>query len=226
MGADAFTTARRKMIEGQLVPANVLDGDVIDALAGLPREQFVPDELKGSAYVDEDLEVAPGRALIAPLVLARLLVLAEIKKTDRVLDVGAATGYSTAVLAQLAEHVVAIESNSELAEGARKRLSRLHLPNTEFVTASLAGGYASGAPYDVVLLNGAVESIPQALIDQVAEGGRVVGVQSIVHLPGTRAGLGKATLWRKQAGALAPQVAFDASVPLLGEFAAKKEFVF
>ncbi|MBM3618201.1 MAG: protein-L-isoaspartate O-methyltransferase [Alphaproteobacteria bacterium] len=226
MGADAFTTARRKMIEGQLVPANVIDGDVIDALAGLPREQFVPEELKGAAYVDEDLEVAPGRSLIAPLVLARLLVLAEIKKTDRVLDIGAATGYSTAVLAQLAEHVVAIESNPELAEAARKRLSRLHLPNTEFVTGGLSAGHPSGAPYDVVLLNGAVDVIPQALVDQVAEGGRVVGVQNVVYLPGTRAGLGKATVWRKQAGALQPQIAFDASVPPLVEFAAKEEFVF
>lgn len=226
MGVDAYTIARQKMIEGQLVPANIMDGDVIDALSGLPREQFVPEDLMGSAYVDEDLEVAPGRMLIAPLVLARLLVLAGIKKTDRVLDIGAATGYSTAVLAQLAEYVVAVESNPELAEAARKRLSRLHLPNTEIVTGGLAAGYASGAPYQVVLLNGAVDVIPQGLADQIAEGGCVVGVQNVVHLPGTRAGLGKATIWRKISGTLAPQVAFDASVPPLHEFMAKKEFVF
>lgn len=226
MGVDAFTIARRKMIEGQLVPANVLDAAVVDALAGLPRELFVPDALKGSAYVDENIEVSNGRHLIAPLLLARLLVLAEIKSTDRALDIGSATGYSTAVLAQIAEYVVSVESDSELSESARKRMSRLHLPNTEVVTGGLAAGYASGAPYDVVLINGAVEVIPQALIDQVADGGRVVGVQSIVHLPGTRAGLGKATVWRKDAGKLWPQVAFDASLPPLEEFAAKKEFVF
>lgn len=227
MATDSFTLARRKMIEGQFVPANVIDEDVLAAMAGLPRELFVNDAQRGIAYVDEDLEIARDRYLIAPLLLARLLVLADVKTTDRVLDLGAATGYSTAVLAQLAQHVVAVEENTELAERARQLLSRLHLPNTEVITGGLSNGYANGAPYDVVVINGAVGSLPQALADQVKDGGRVVGVENIVAMDGVKAGLGKATLWRKEAGKLWPHVAFDASVPLLREFQNnKQEFVF
>lgn len=226
MPAEGLATARRKMIEGQLVPANILDEDVIAALAGLPRELFVPEQLAGSAYVDEDIEVAKGRYLVAPLLLARLLVLAEVKNTDRVLDIGAATGYSTAVLAQLAEHVVAVEDNTELAARARALFSRLHLPNTEVVTGGLGFGHPAGAPYDLIFLNGAVEVIPQGLTDQLAEGGRIVGVRNLRCLPGTRAGLGKATLWRKTGGQLWPHVVFDASLPPLKDFQQKQEFVF
>lgn len=224
--ADTLATARRKMIEGQLVPANILDEDVVAALAGLPRELFVPEALAGSAYVDEDIQVAEGRFTVAPLLLARLLVLAEVKTTDRVLDIAAGTGYSTAALAQLAEHVVAVEDNTELAARARALFSRLHLPNTEVVTGGLGFGHAGGAPYDVIFLNGAVEVLPQALTDQLVEGGRIVGVRCLRCLPGVRGGVGKATLWRKKDGKLQPQELFDAFLPPLKEFRQNKEFVF
>lgn len=226
MGADPFVVARRNMVECQLVPGNIIHEDIIEALANVPREQFVPEPMRGSAYIDEDLPVAKKRYLLAPLVLARLLLLADIRKTDTVLDVACATGYSTAVLGQLAEKVVAVEEQMELAEKARQLLTRLHIPNAEVVTGPFAPGYPASGPYDVIFLNGAIEVLPDALADQLAEGGRLVAVQCVSQRPGQVAGLGKATVWRKSGGRLFAKEAFDASVPLLHGFEQKRQFEF
>lgn len=226
MGANPFAIARRNMVECQLVPGNVLDEDVVEALGNVPREQFVPEALQGSAYVDEDIPVAKNRYLLAPLVLARLLVLADIRKTDTVLDIGCATGYSTAVLGQLAEKVVAVEEQMELAEKARQLLTRLHTPNAEVVTGAFTPGYPSSGPYDVIFINGAIETLPETLTDQLAEGGRLVTIRSISLRPGKSAGLGKAVLYRKSGGRLFHKEAFDASVPLLHGFEEKRQFEF
>lgn len=226
MGADSFVTARRNMVDCQLVPGNILDEDIVEALANVPREQFVPEPMRGSAYIDEDLPVAKNRYLLAPLVLARLLVLADIKKTDTVLDIACATGYSTAIIGQLAEKVVAVEEQMELAEKARQLLNRLHTPNAEVITGAFAPGYPSSGPYDVILINGAVETLPDMLTDQLAEGGRLVTIQSISLRPGKSAGLGKAVLYRKSGGRLFHKEAFDASVPLLHGFEEKRQFEF
>lgn len=226
MGADPFVVARRNMVECQLVPGNVIHEDIVEALSNVPREQFVPEHLRGSAYIDEDLQIAKGRYLLAPLVLARLLVLADIRKTDSVLDVACGTGYSTAVLGQLAEKVVAIEEQMELAEKARQLLTRLHIPNAEVITGPFTPGHPAAGPYDMILLNGAIEQLPDSLADQLAEGGRLVAVQCVSQRPGQPAGLGKATVWRKNGGRLFGKEAFDASVPLLHGFERKRQFEF
>jgi protein-L-isoaspartate(D-aspartate) O-methyltransferase len=226
MGADPFLIARRNMVECQLVPGNILDEEIVEALSNVPREQFVPDTVRGSAYIDEDLPVAKNRYLLAPLVLARMLVLADIKKTDTVLDVACATGYSTAVIGQLAEKVVAVEEQMELAEKARQLLTRLHTPNAEVITGAFAPGYPSSGPYDVIFINGAIETLPETLTDQLAEGGRLVTIQSISLRPGKSSGLGKAVLYRKSGGRLFQKEAFDASVPLLHGFEEKRQFEF
>lgn len=226
MGADPFVTARRNMVECQLVPGNVQDMDVVEAMASTPREQFVPDAMRGSAYIDDALPVAKNRYLLAPLVLARLLVLAEIRKTDTVLDIGCATGYSTAILGQLAEKVVAVEEQMELAEKARQLLNRLHTPNAEVITGAFTPGYPSSGPYNVIVINGAVEVLPDTLTDQLAEGGRLVTIKSVSLRPGKTAGLGKAVLYRKSGGRLFHKEAFDASVPLLHGFEEKRQFEF
>jgi protein-L-isoaspartate(D-aspartate) O-methyltransferase len=226
MGADPFVVARRNMVECQLVPGNVIEEDIVEALSNVPREQFVPEHMRGSAYVDEDLPVSKTRYLLAPLVLAQLLDLAKIKKTDSVLDVGCATGYSTAVLGQLAEKVVAVEEQMELAEKARQLLTRLHIPNAEIITGPLAPGYPSSGPYDVIFVNGAIAQLPDTLADQLAEGGRLVAVQCVALRPGDVSGLGKAVVYHKTAGSLFPRQAFDASVPLLHGFEEKRQFEF
>jgi protein-L-isoaspartate(D-aspartate) O-methyltransferase len=226
MNTENFSLARQKMVEGQIVPSGVIDAALVDALQNLPRERFVPGDMRSVAYIDEHIPVGRNRFLLSPLLLAKLLVLAEVAPTDRVLDIGAATGYSTAVLSGMASHVIAVEKEKDLAEFGRAQWHELQLTNVEMIVGCLSDGYAGGAHYDLVLINGAIQTLPQKLMDQLIEGGRIVSVQNTVNLPGTKAGFGKATLWRKYAGKLSPYTAFDASVPLLEEFEEKKEFIF
>lgn len=226
MGANSFVIARRNMVDCQLVPGNVMQEDIIDAMANVPREQFVPDQLRGNAYIDEDLPLAKKRYLLAPLVLARMLELAAIKKSDTVLDIGCGTGYSTAILGQLAEKVVAVEEQMELAEKARQLLTRLHIPNAEVITGPFAPGYPSSGPYDVILINGAIKALPDSLADQLAEGGRLVAINNIAQRPGEEAGLGHIIIYQKSGGRLFSKQAFDASVPLLHGFEEKRQFEF
>lgn len=204
-----------------------MDENIVAALGNVPREQFVPEHLRGSAYIDEDLPIGKGHCLLAPLVLAKMMELAEIRKTDKVLDIGCATGYSTAVLGQLAERVVAVEEQMELAEKARQLLTRLHIPNAEVITGPLASGYPGGGPYDVIFINGAIQALPDTLATQLAEGGRLVAVESIALHPGKMAcGAGRVILCRKTGGQLFRKPVFDASVPLLHGFEEKREFEF
>jgi protein-L-isoaspartate(D-aspartate) O-methyltransferase len=226
MGAETFVAARRNMVDCQLVPANVMAERIIDALANIPREQFVPEHLCGSAYADEDLLVAKGRYLLAPLAVARLLEQADVQPADTVLDIGCGTGYSAAVLGQLAEKVVAVEEQMELAEKARQLLTRLHIPNAEVITGPLAPGYAASGPYDVIFINGAIEVLPDVLGEQLAEGGRMVAVRSVARRPGAIEGLGKLTVWRKNGGRLFAKEVSDLSVPVLHGFEQKKQFEF
>lgn len=216
----AYDAARANMVENQVRPNKVTDDRVLDAMAAVPRELFVPRKFAGIAYVDEDIAVSAGRYLMEPMVLARLLQAASIKPGDVVLDIGCATGYSTAVLARLADTVVAIESDADLAETAVALMTELDADNTAVVTGELREGYANQAPYDVIVLGGAVDEVPQALSDQLVEGGRLVAV-----VTGGNA-VGRATLMRRMHGGLSSRILFDASVPPLPGFALEKGFVF
>nr|MDJ0981545.1 protein-L-isoaspartate O-methyltransferase [Kiloniellales bacterium] len=198
----------------------VTDTGVLDAFAAVPRERFLPEARAGVAYIDEDLEVAPGRYLMEPMVLARLLQAARIEATDMVLDVGCTTGYSSAVLARLADTVVALESDPALCERANQTLQDLGIDNAVVVTADLTAGYEKQAPYDVILLGGAVAELPEAILSQLAEGGRLVTVMA------SQAHLGQAVLVRRNAGQASRRVLFDAAVRELPGFAAAPGFVF
>ena len=212
--------ARRKMVENQLRANRVTEEALVAALSELPRERFVPEALAGIAYVDEDLMVAPGRTLLEPMVLGRLIQALEIRPADMVLDLACATGYSTAVLARLAGTVVAVEPDVALAERANETLNALSVDNAVVVAGPLEQGYAKQAPYDAVLINGALASVPPALFEQLAEGGRLAAV--IKDSPG----LGRATLYRKQGGLMGHRVLFDAGTPLLPGMAREPGFVF
>ncbi len=220
----AYDAARANMVENQVRPNKVTDFRVLDAMAAVPRERFVPKKFAGIAYVDEDIAVSPGRYLMEPMVLARLLQAAAIESGDVVLDIGCATGYSTAVLARLADTVVAVESDTDLAETAVALMTELDADNTAVVTGELAEGYANQAPYDVIVLGGAVDEVPRALSDQLVEGGRLVAVVTGGDGGGNR--VGRATLMRRLHGALSSRVLFDASVPPLPGFAIERGFVF
>lgn len=215
-----FAVARRNMIESQIRTNKVTNGALLAALASLPREQFVPVERRSVAYIDDDLRIAGNRYVMEPMVLARLLQAAEPSKTDVALDVGCGTGYATAVLAHVAATVIGLESDPVLARQATETLARLAVDNAIVVEGKLARGYPKHGPFDVILVNGAVTEFPAELVDQLAEGGRLVGIRR----PGT--GPGAAMLLLKRHGAAAARTLFEAATRYLPEFAPKPRFVF
>jgi protein-L-isoaspartate(D-aspartate) O-methyltransferase len=215
-----FALARHNMVEGQIRTNRVSDPALLDALATVPREQFVPAERRSIAYIDEDLRLARDRFMMEPMVLARLLQAAEPGRGEVALDVGCTTGYATALLARLTATVVGIESDAALARQAQDLLTRLAVDNAIVAEGRLADGYARHAPYDVILVNGAVEEFPPALFEQLAEGGRLVGVRR------GPAGPGAAMLMLKRHGAVAGRVLFEAATPYLPGLAPKPRFVF
>lgn len=214
-----FAAARRNMLESQLRPNQITDPDLLAAMGELPRERFVPEPLRGIAYIDEDIPIGGGRFLMEPLVLARLLQLAEIGKTDRALGVGCGTGYATAVLARLCHSVVGLERDPALVREAADRLRELGLGNVQVVEGALEQGYAARAPYDVILLGGAVEEVPVMITDQLAEGGRLVAVLR------PRGTVGRTTLITRSGGLLARRSVHDAATLPLAGFAKPKAFV-
>lgn len=177
-----FARQRLSMVESQLRPNMVTDPRLLAAMGALPRELFVPALARAFAYMDEGVEVwpsvdgAPARYLLAPMVLAKLIQLADVDARDRVLDVGCATGYAAAVLARLAGEVVGLEPEPELAASATKTLAELGFANVRIVEGALAQGHAASGPYDAILLGGSVPVVPEPLLAQLKEGGRLAAV--------------------------------------------------
>jgi protein-L-isoaspartate(D-aspartate) O-methyltransferase len=215
-----YQTARTNMVESQVRTNKVTDRRLIDALLAVPREQFVPAALRGIAYVDEDLPLGDDRYLIEPMVLARLLQSADLAGTERVLDVGCATGYASAVAARLAAQVVGVESVAAHAARARELARTLAIGNLEIVDAALGAGAPGRAPFDVILIGGAVAAVPEALKAQLAEGGRLLAVIK------RAIGLGQATMTVRLGDVYTSRILFDAATPLLPEFAPRESFVF
>ena len=222
---DDFTSARTKMVDNQLRTQSVTDYEVLSAMGAVPREQFLPPAGRALAYIDSDLVVTaagpdgPARYMMEPAPLARLVQLAEVDKADVVLVVGCGSGYSAAVLARLANSVVALEQDADLAARASETLTELGVDNVAVVTGSLEAGYPSEAPYDVIFVDGAVEVVPAALTEQLKDGGRLVAV----------VGYGRsaaATIFRRSGGDVGSRVAFDADVQPLPGFRRPKAFVF
>ncbi len=214
-----FEAARAKMVDGQIRTTDVTSHSVLSAFLSVPREAFVPDHLKAVAYVDEDLQIGAGRYIMDPSPLAKLLQLAEITKTDVVLEIGAGTGYVSALLARLAGAVYALESDAALADKAKATLANLGVENVTVVTGALQGGYSAKAPYDLIFIDGAVEEVPAALFSQLREGGRLITVVGQGHSA-------RATLFVKAAGAVSSTSFFNASVRQIPGFQKAAEFVF
>jgi len=215
-----FAVARHNMLDSQLRPNGIYDEALLVAMATLPRERFLPERLRGIAYVDEDVALGGGHFLMEPLVLARLLQLAEVGKTDKALDVGCGTGYATAVLANLCHNVIGLECDHAIARETEKRLRDLGIRNAWMIEGRLEAGYAPRARYDVILLGGAVEAIPSAVTDQLEEGGRLVAV---MRAPGA---IGRTTVVTRTKGVFASRSVHDAATLALPGFARPKEFVF
>jgi protein-L-isoaspartate(D-aspartate) O-methyltransferase len=211
--------ARRLMVEGQVRTADVTDAALLDAMLTLPRERFLPPSLAPLAYLDGDIPVAKGRALLKPMVLAKLVQAARLDAADRVLDVGCATGYSSALLARLAGSVIALEEDADLASQAKSALAAVGAVKVEVVTGPLTAGWAAGGPYDVILLNGSTQVAPETLGRQLKADGRLLGVYG-------RSAASKAMIYHLIEGHMVGRPIFDAAARLLPGFAAPPEFVF
>lgn len=214
-----FVTARKNMIECQLRPNKVSDEELLAAMSAVPRESFVPAGLQTLAYLDEDLRLGEGRWLMEPVVMARLIQELQLGASDVVLDIASGTGYAAAVMARLSGTVFALENEGELRNEAARLHSELVLDNVIPVEGSLAEGCAEHAPYSAILIEGAVERIPDAILAQLADHGRLAAVV-------VEEGIGRATVIRKDAGHLSRRVVFDAYVPVLGDFRMTPGFVF
>ena len=212
-----FDVARRHMVDGQVRTADVTDLRIIAAMLEVPRERFLPPVSASLAYLDLDVPIGASRRLLKPMVLAKLIQAAQLSGTDRVLDVGCATGYAAAVLARIAGHVVALEQDANLAKVANEVLAPLQ--NVTVASGSLAKGWSQGSPYDAVLLEGATELVPEVLYRQLKDGGRLVCV--LGSGPGS-----KAMLYRRSGSDVGGRAIFDATAALLPGFAKTPVFAF
>jgi protein-L-isoaspartate(D-aspartate) O-methyltransferase len=220
-----FQELRVKMVDGQVRTTDVTDAAILDAMLAVPREAFVPAARRAFAYIDEDIELDGSREggarrfLMEPSPFARLVQLAGVKASDTVLDVGCASGYSSAVFSQLAGSIVALESDPVLASQAREALAAQGCDTVSVVEGPLAAGHPARAPYDVIFVNGAVDEVTPALFDQLADRGRLVAVIGTGNA-------GRATLHVKENGLVSARHAFNAAVRPLDEFRRAPAFEF
>lgn len=215
-----YALSRFNMIEGQIKTNRVTDPFVLDAMAEVPREDFVPTAKKGVAYIDDAVEVAPGRFMLEPMVLARMLEGCALKETDIVLDIGCNTGYSTAILAKIVSTVVALEEDEKLAKSASDTLNALGVDNAVVVTGPMKEGVVKQAPYDVILFNGAVSEVPETIKNQLADGGRLVAVTA------GKSTMSTVSVYTRNNELLSKRDIMEAGVSLLPGFEAEKGFSF
>ena len=221
--ASLYANARNLMVDGQVRPNRVYDSRILDAMRRLPRERFVPAALVARAHADQDVPLGGGRYLTEPMVIARLVQLAEIRRGERALVVAAGPGYGAALVAACGAHVVALEQAPELLALARAVLPAV-APEVEIVDGPIEAGWPGGAPYDVILIDGAVEAVPDAIVRQLRPistqgGGRLVTVQR-------HDGVGQGVLGEAVGGVLRFAAGFDCSTPKLPAFRRAAGFVF
>jgi protein-L-isoaspartate(D-aspartate) O-methyltransferase len=215
--------ARRRMVDGQLRPSRVTDPRLLAAMGEVPRERFLPPGLAARAYADEDVRLPGGRGMIEPMVIARMLQLLAIRDGDRVLVIGAGTGYAATVAARCGARVVALEQDAALAAAARRAVAGLVAPaDLRLVEAPLGAGFPTSAPYDGILIEGEVAEIPGEIANQLAEGGRLVTVLAA----GERGLASRAVLGRRIGGSFSVTPAFDCATLPLPAFARRPGFVF
>jgi protein-L-isoaspartate(D-aspartate) O-methyltransferase len=220
-----FSAQRLNMVESQVRPSDVTDQRILRAMLDVPRELFVPAEQAPLAYMDDPVPVkgrgkgGEARCLLPPRTLAKLIQLLQIGPQSVVLDVGCATGYSTAVLARLAQRVVALEADRDLARAAADTLEKLGAGNAVVIEGPLAAGAPAHGRFDAILINGAVPAVPPALLDELADGGRLAAVLA-------RGPVRRAYVWQRSGSTVDSLPAFDAAAAPLAGFEEPAEFVF
>lgn len=216
---------RGNMVESQVRPSDVTDARILRAMLDIPREEFVPPTMRALAYMDADVplgglsDTSANRALLAPRIFAKLLQLADVKSGDVILDVGCATGYSSAVLTKIGETVVALESDAELSELALKNMGKLSLDNVVVLTGDMTAGYPQEGPYDAIVLGGVVEHVPVELLDQLKDGGRLVGLVC-------SGSMDRAVVWKRFGAHFDKTTGFEAGGFRLPGFEKPQAFVF
>lgn len=212
-----YATRRVTMVDTQVRPSDVTKFPIIEAMLSIPREVYVPSSKREAAYVGENVDIGSGRVVLEARTLAKLLDALDVQPTELVLDLGCGLGYSTAVIARLADAVVAVEEDDALAGEAQRTLSAEGVDNAAVVVGPLAAGDAKHAPFDVITVQGGVETIPDSLLAQIKEGGRI----GAIFMDGA---LGSARVGYKIDGAMTWRFAFNATAPVLPGFTAKRGF--
>ncbi|WP_372604563.1 protein-L-isoaspartate O-methyltransferase [Actibacterium sp.] len=213
-----YATRRRMMVDTQVRPSDVTKFPIIDAMLAVPRENFVPAAKREAAYMGENVDLGGGRVVLEPRTLAKMLDVLAIQPDELVLDLGCGMGYSSAVIARMAEAVVAVEDDADRVAEAEAALAECGADNVAVIEAPLTAGAPKHGPYDVIIAQGAIEELPQALVDQLREGGRIAAV----FMEGA---LGVCRIGHKIDGAMAWRFAFNASAPVLPGFERQRAFV-
>ena len=224
-----YAVQRMNMVEGQVRTSDVTDRRITRAMLEIPREMFVPDALRWAAYLDEDLKLngfgsfGRGRVLLSPRILALMIQELNIDPEEMVLEVGGATAYGAAVMARLARKVVALEADAAMSEAAKASVSAAltndEAARIEFVSGALTEGWPDKAPYGAILIAGAVEVVPEELLDQLLDGGRLVAVM-------VKDGLSRITVWQRHNGSFGERVVKDARVTAVPGFTREHGFTF
>jgi protein-L-isoaspartate(D-aspartate) O-methyltransferase len=212
-----FSTRRVMMVDTQVRPSDVTKFPIIAAMLAVPREVYVPARLREAAYIGENVNIGAGRVLLEARTLAKMLDALDIQPHELVLDLGCGLGYSTAIIAKLADAVMAVEADEALAAEAQRTLSAEGVDNAAVITGPLAAGAAKHGPYDVITVQGGVEVVPQAIIDQLKDGGRI----ACVFMTGA---LGEARVGYKSGGNVTWRSVFNASAPVVPGFTASRGF--
>ena len=221
MNDQSFNRARKIMLESQIRPNKVIDEKVLSAFSEIPRELFVQKSMRDIAYIDEDLPLSNGRYLMEPMILARLIQSLELSVFDNVMIIGVGTGYSAAIISQIVTSVIGIESRANLIQKAENNLTSLDITNAVLFKERLQDGFSKEAPYNAILIDGGVSFVPDSILNQLANDGRLVSIYR------SEAGTaGEACLWMRAGRKFSRTCLFNAQVPTLEEFKAKQEFSF
>ena len=212
-----FATARRMMVDTQVRPSDVTKFPIIDALLTVRREVFVPDNQRDVAYAGEHINLGSDRVIFDARTFAKLLDALDPQQNEMALDIGCGQGYSSAVLARLCDAVIAVEEDAGMASEAERLLSEEAADNVAVVNSPLAQGAAKHGPYDVIVINGAVETIPDSILDQLKDDGRIAAVFLDGHL-------GEARVGYKTGGRVSWRMAFNAAAPVLSGFDTQEAF--
>lgn len=213
-----FASLRRMMVDTQVRPSDVTKFPIIDALLNVPREAFVPANRRETAYVGENIDLGAGRVVLEPRTLAKMLDALSLQSDEIVLDIGCGLGYSSAVMARMVEAVVAVEEDAQMAADAQSALSEFGADNAVVIEAPLAEGAAKHGPYDVIILQGSVEFLPDAIVSQLKEGGRIAALFS-------EGSLGVCRIGYKIDGEVNWRFAFNAGAPVLPGYERHNAFV-